>query len=134
MNLLLLCFLAAAAAAALVDDSNCRQHSSQKPSAGEVHCSPEVEAGGVVLLSKRSALSKAVFKHEVSDIDRSERENHTLGGVADHLSPAMGALANLKSSLMSMIAAPSSSTASTAKSSSGMLWVVLFLGCGLVIT
>lgn len=143
MNILLLCFVVAFAAADVpVNDSVCTEHASEDPSASSVDRSvQEVESGGVVLLSKREVLSKAVFNHDVSETQHSEKETHT-GGDGIMVFSATSAFASLtnwthraKNSLLSAIAAPSSLDVAEASkpSSSGTLFLLLVVVCGMVL-
>jgi len=142
MNILLLCFVVAFAATDVtVNDSVCTEHDSEEPSASSVDRSvQEVESGGVVLLSKREVLSKAVFNHDVSETKHIEKETHTGGdGMVFSATSALASLTNwthrATHSLLSAIAAPSSrDVAETSKgSSSGTLFLLLVAVCGMVL-
>lgn len=151
MNILLACSVVALAAADVpVDDNTCTEHNSEKPSASSTdHSAQEVEAGGVVLMSKRKFLSKTVlnekdtlFAKTVLNVEtvRIEKDTHTgVDGIVFSATSAFSSFTNwthrTKDSLFSAIAAPSSGdgTETDKPLTSGTLFLMLMAVCGMVL-
>jgi len=134
MKIARVCFATLSAAFATAEtDSGGRECLISTPLASlssQGYCDLNGEVSGVVLLSKRSALSKALFKKEGLEADRFSSASNTkaLHVLAGHASTARVAIANTSSVLMGPFTLLGISTLHTLRGHGNSLLLVLFVG------